>query len=207
MNVSDRSASPSRWSPMHTWPAWGRWLALAGSVVVIATGFGLMVAGGVGLRLLGLALFGLAAPVTVHAGRAVHRERSRPVEHRYAREFMLAMSLYMALMLFVWPLQKTMEPGALKLVIALAPALPIAWVVVATIRYVLGADELERRQHLEALAVSVAIVGVVSLVLGFLSAAKVLVLDSTLVLLMVYPALCFTYGVTHCVMVWRARAG
>lgn len=207
MNASDRQPLPRRWAPMHTWPSWGRWLALASSVALVAAGLGLMLGGGALQRLLGLALFGLAAPVTVHAGRAVHRERSRAIDHRYAREFMLAMLLYMASMLFVWPLHKTMEPGALKLLIALTPVLPIAWVVVATIRYVLGADELERRQHLEAIAVSVAIVSIASLVLGFLSAAKALVLDSTMVLLMVYPALCFTYGVAHCVMVWRARAG
>ncbi|WP_199099306.1 hypothetical protein [Dyella sp. ASV21] len=195
-----------RLTPMHTWPAWARWLAMAGASATVAAGFWLMVTGGSLWRVLGLALFAAGTPLSIHAGRALRRERSRPIERRYAREFMPAMLLYMLLMLYVWPLQKTMEPGPLKLLTALAPALPIAWVIVATIRYVLGADELERRQHLEAIAMSVAIVGVLSMALGFLSAAKLLAVDATLALLMVYPALTFTYGVLHCWLIWRARA-
>jgi hypothetical protein len=172
---------------------------------VLIGGFWLIALGGV-VRLLGLAMLAVGIPLSVHAGRALRRERSRTVERRYAREFMPAMLIYMVAMLYVWPLQKTMEPGWLKVAAALLPVLPIAWLIVASIRYVLGHDELERRQHLEALAIGVAIVSVASMVLGFLAAAKLIVVDASLALLLVYPALSITYGMTHCVLVWRSRA-
>lgn len=194
-----------RWPPMHVWPAWGRWLLMVMSCALLAGGFWLIVLGGV-WRVLGLAAVVAGIPLSVHAGRAVRRERSRTVERRYAREFMPAMLIYMVAMLYVWPLQKAMEPGLLKVGAVLLPVLPIAWLIVASIRYVLGHDELERRQHLEALAIGVAIVSVASLVLGFLAAAKLIAVDASLALLLVYPALSITYGMTHCVLVWRSRA-
>lgn len=199
-------SADTRWlASMHTWPAWGRWLTMAVTCALLVGGFWLITLGGAG-RLLGLALLAAGIPLSIHAGRAVRRERSRKVEHRYARQFMPAMLIYMVAMLYVWPLQKTMEPGLLKVAAALLPVWPIAWLIVASIRYVLGHDELERRQHLEALAIGVAIVSVVSMVLGFLAAAKLIVVDASLALLLVYPALSITYGMTHCVLVWRSRA-
>jgi hypothetical protein len=199
------SVDTGRWAPMHTWPAWGRWLVMAITCALLVSGFWLIALGGVA-RVLGLAALAAGIPLSVHVGRAVHRERSRNVDRRYAREFMPAMLVYMVAMLYVWPLQKTMEPGLLKVAAALLPVLPIAWLIVASIRYVLGHDELERRQHLEALAIGVAIVSVASMVLGFLAAARLIVVDASLALLLVYPALSIAYGVTHCVLVWRNRA-
>lgn len=196
------SVDTGRWAPMHTWPAWGRWLTLAFTGALLASGFWLIVLGGVA-RVLGLLALAVGIPLSVHVGRAVRRERSRTIERRYTRQFMPAMLIYMVAMLYVWPLQKTMEPGLLKLASALLPVLPIAWLIVASIRYVLGHDELERRQHLEALAIGVAIVSVASMVLGFLAAANLIVVDASLALLLVYPALSIAYGLTHCVLVWR----
>jgi hypothetical protein len=106
-------------------------------------------------------------------------------------------------MLYVWPLHVSMAPGMLKLATVLLPVLPIAWVIVASIRYVLGSDEMERRQHLEALAIGVAIVSLASMLLGFLVAGKLMALDAGLALLLVYPALCLTYGVARCWLVCR----
>ncbi|WP_201316212.1 hypothetical protein [Dyella sp. EPa41] len=194
-----------RLAPMHAWPAWGRWLVVAVTGALLIGGFGLIVLGGV-FRLLGLVALATGIPLSIHVGRAIRQERSRAVERRYAREFMPAMLIYMVAMLYVWPLQKAMEPGLLKAAAALLPVLPIAWLIVASIRYVLGHDELERRQHLEALAIGVAVVSVASMVLGFLAAAKLIVVDAALALLLVYPALSMAYGVTHCVLVWRSRA-
>lgn len=196
------SVDTGRWAPMHTWPAWGRWLILAVTGALLAGGFWLIVLGGA-WRVAGLAALAAGISLSVHVGRAVRRERSRNVERRYTRQFVPAMLIYMVAMLYVWPLQKTMEPGLLKLAAALLPVLPIAWLIVASIRYVLGHDELERRQHLEALAIGVAIVSVASMVLGFLAAANLIVVDASLALLLVYPALSITYGLTHCVLVWR----
>ena len=206
MNVQDRIGHERRWAPMRTWPRWGRWLALAGIYGLMGAGFWLMVTGGLVLRVLGVLLFAASMPLMIHAGRACANERSRAIERRYAREFMPAMVAYVLVMLYVWPLQKTMDAGWLKLATALLPVLPIAWAIVACIRYVLGSDELERRQHLEALAIGVAIVSVASVALGFLAAANVWAADGALMLLLFYPALCVTYGATRCRLVWRGRA-
>ncbi|WP_430392299.1 hypothetical protein [Dyella sp. 20L07] len=206
MNTPERGAISRHLASMHTWPTWGRWLTLTTSYALLIGGLWLMVVGSSALRVLGLAAFVVAVPLTVHANRAVRKERSRKVDQRYAREFMPAMVAYVLFMLHVWPLQKTMESGWLKVATALLPVLPIAWLIIASIRYVLGCDEMERRQHLEALAVAVAIVSVVSMTLGFLAAAKVVTINGTTALFMVYPVLCFTYGVVHCGLVWRSRA-
>jgi 1,4-dihydroxy-2-naphthoate octaprenyltransferase len=190
---------------MATWPAWGRWTAALLTYALLIAGFGLMIQDSLWLRLLGLLVFAASLPLVVHTGRALARERSRAVDRRYVREFVPAMVAYSVLMLFIWPLQKGMPAGWLKTVLVLSPMLPIAWAILASIRQVLASDELERRQHLEALAIGVAIVSVVSLALGLLCAAKVIALDSTPVLLMVYPAICITYGSTRCFLVWRTR--
>lgn len=201
-------SAQGRWgvAPMTGWPAWGRWLAVVLLYIWLIAGFWLMVRSGFGLRLLGLAMFAAGLPFLVHSGRILMRERSRAADRRYTREFMPAMLLYMVVMLYVWPLQRGMPPGWLKTVTVLSPMLPIVWVIWASIRYVLASDEMQRRQHLEALAIGVSIVSVASLALGFLSAAKLLVLDASLVLLMVYPAICITYGVTRCLLISCARS-
>jgi len=83
------------------------------------------------------------------------------------------------------------------------PVLFIAW---AMVRYVNHCDELERRQHLEAAGVAVLVVSIVAMSLGLLAAAKLVVLDGALMLLMVLPALCVVYGLTCTWSKWRNRA-
>lgn len=198
-----RAGTAERWAPMHTWPAWGRWLLMGVTATLLAGGFWSIVQNGV-WRVLGLAALAVAMPLSVHAGRALRRERSRPVDRRYAWHFMPAMLIYMVFMLYVWPLQKALPPGWPKAAAALLPVLPIVWLIVASVRYVLGQDELEQRQHLHALAIGVAAVSVGSMTLGFLAAARVMPVDGALALLLVYPALCITYGVAHCWIRHRA---
>lgn len=190
---------------MHLWPAWARWLVLALGYALLLGGGWAMAWGEGPLRVLGLLAFAASMPLLIHAGRAAMRERSRQVDRRYAREFMPAMVAYMLLMIYVWPLQKGMAPGWPKLGIAILPALSVLWVIVASIRYVLGSDELERRQQLEALAIGAAIVSVAAMTMGFLASAGIFQVDGALVLLLVYPALCLTYGITKCWLVWRQR--
>lgn len=187
------------------WPSWARWLAVVALYAWLIAGFLLMFRGGTGLRLLGLAMFALGLPWLAYSGRFLMRERSRPADWRYLRHFMPAMLLYMVVMLYVWPLQHGMPPGWLKTATVLSPMLPIVWVIWASIRYVLASDEMQRLQHLEALAIGVSVVSVVSLALGFLGAARIIAVDGPLALMMVYPAVCISYGATRCFLVWRAR--
>jgi len=196
----------SRRVPIAGWPAWARWLAVALLYLWLFAGFWLMFKGSQGIRLLGLAMFAAGLPLLAHSGRILMRERSRPADRRYVRQFMPAMLLYMVVMLYVWPLQQGMPPGWLKTATVLSPVVPIIWVIWGSICYVLASDEMQRLQHLVALAIGVSVVCVASLALGFLGAARMIVLNGSLALMMVYPAVCITYGVARCVLVWRARS-
>ncbi len=120
----------------------------------------------------------------------------RAVEKRYLREFLPAMVAYTLVMLTVWPLAGTTDERMLRALIALAPVVPILFAVRAIIRHILGADEMMQRLHLEALAISAGIIGVVSLAAGFLAAAKVIELDGS-ILIWVFPALAATFGIVR----------
>lgn len=197
---------PGRWlAAMGTWPAWGRWSAVGFSGALLAASFWLLAQGGTLLRLLGLVVFAAALPLMMRIGQANKRERCRPADRRYMREFLPAMLTYMVVMLYLWPLQKGLPPGWLKTLLVLSPMLPIGWAILACVRYVLGGDEMERRQHLDAIAISASLISMVSMALGFLGAARVLVFDGGLALLFVYPAFCIVYGVVRAVLVVRAR--
>ena len=194
-----------RLAPLEAWPTWARWGAVAFTYALLTASFFLMIQDSGPVKLLGLVVFATGLPLMVYTGRALMRERCRAGDRRYIREFMPAILIYMVVMLYAWPLQKGMPPGVLKTALVLSPMLPIAWIIIASVRHILASDELERRQHLESIAISASIVGVASMALGFLGAAKVLVLDGTLVLLFVYPALCLVYGAFRCYLIWRAR--
>lgn len=117
----------------------------------------------------------------------------RGVHRRYYKEFFPAMLAYVAIMLFVWPYLSAIEQPVLKGVLALLPVLPIALVIRAMVRLVLGSDELEQRTHLVGLAVASALVAVLSLAGGFLAAAHLVTLDGT-ILLSVFPCMLVAYS-------------
>ncbi len=120
----------------------------------------------------------------------------RAADKRYMREFVPAMAAYTLVMLTVWPLVRTTDDRMLRALIAVVPVVPVLFVVRAIIRHILAVDEMMQRLNLEALAVSAGIVGVASLVAGFLAAAGVIVLDGS-ILIWVFPALAGTFGVAR----------
>jgi hypothetical protein len=205
MNAPGWFGESGRLTAMASWPTWGRWAAATLTGLALAASFWLLIHRGVLLRLLGLTLFAAALPLMMRIQQAMKHERCRPADRRYMREFLPAMLLYMVVMLFLWPVQKGLPPGWLKTLVVLSPMLPIGWAILACVRYVLAGDEMERRQHLDAIAISASLISLVSMALGFLCAAKVLVLDAGLVLLFVYPMLCIVYGVVRAFLVLRAR--
>lgn len=115
------------------------------------------------------------------------------------------MAVYVALMLFEWPLVGRTPDLAWRTVLALLPTLPIVLVVVLAARMVMRGDELEQRLHLLALSVAVAVVSVASVVGAFLAIAGVWPVDGG-VLVWVFPALCGVYGVSH-VLLLRKLTG
>ncbi len=124
------------------------------------------------------------------------------IERRYRRELLIAIGAYVVVMLTVWPLVRTTDDVALRVLICAAPLLPFALALRAMLRHVRDSDEFQRRLHLEALAISALIVSFASMTAGFLAAAKVIALDGT-VLLWVFPALAVLFGGLRCLIAWR----
>ncbi|MBQ4854924.1 hypothetical protein IMW82_09610 [Rhodanobacter sp. B2A1Ga4] len=125
----------------------------------------------------------------------------RFTERRYQRRVALAMVLYVAVLLMAWPLVRGTASVPLKVVLALLPTLPVLYVIWQMAQRVWHADELEQRTHLVALGASTALVGVASLVGGFLAAAGVVVLDGS-ILIWVFPVLLIGYQAARW---WVAR--
>jgi hypothetical protein len=121
---------------------------------------------------------------------------SRLSEKQYTRRAMVAMALYTAFMLLAWPLVRTTTSVPLKVCLALAPVVPMLYVISLMFRRIRDSDELEQRMHLVGLGVATAVLGTLSLIAGFLSAAGILKLDGT-VLIWVFPVTVICYGITR----------
>jgi hypothetical protein len=117
-------------------------------------------------------------------------------QKRYELHVMVAMAIYVAVLLLVWPLARTATNAPVKWLLASAPVLPMLYLIGLMARRIRDSDELEQRTHLIALGTSTAVVGALSLVGGFLATAKMLVLDGT-VLIWVFPSIMACYGVTR----------
>lgn len=126
---------------------------------------------------------------------------SRFPYRQYQRHLMLAMTVYVGCMLLVWPMARTVNALPLKLLLALAPVVPMLYVIGLMARRIRDSDELEQRTHLVALGVATVVVGVLSLVGGFLASAQVVQLDGS-ILIWVFPLMMFCYGATRW---WVAR--
>ena len=121
---------------------------------------------------------------------------------KYNLQVAAIMAVYVALMLFEWPLVGKTEGLALRTLLALLPAVPVVGVIVLAARMVMRGDELEQRMHLIALSVAVGVVSVASIVGAFLAIAHVWMVGGD-VLIWVFPALCLVYGATRLVLVRR----
>jgi uncharacterized membrane protein YfcA len=84
----------------------------------------------------------------------------------------------------------------MKVCLALVPVVPMLYVISLMFRRIRESDELEQRMHLVGLGVATAVLGTLSLIGGFLSAAGVLKLDGT-VLIWVFPVTVICYGFTR----------
>lgn len=114
----------------------------------------------------------------------------------------LLMSVYVALILFVWPYAKTASSLPLRALFAVLPALPVIGVIMAMAWRVLGSDELEQRIHMNALGIATAIVCVASVVVGFLAMAHVVALGGD-ALFWVFPLVCLSYGASRWLLARR----
>jgi hypothetical protein len=120
----------------------------------------------------------------------------RYTKKSYRRHMWVLMAIYVALILLVFPLARHASNLPLKVVFAIIPALPVIAVICLMAKLVMHSDELQQRLYLSALSVATGVVAVVSMLGGFLCTAGVFKLDGD-ILIWVFPALCFTYGVAH----------
>lgn len=192
---------------MDEWPAWQRWsLWLLGWILYIGSFWLLFVSGTLALRVAALVGICLGLLVLSYSSKAVLNERVRRIDRRHLRVMLPAFLAYMVLVLYVLPLGVHMAASWAKALLVLSPMLPVLLIAWGVARFVNRCDELERRQHLEAAGVAVLVVGTVAMSLGLLAAARLVVVDGALALLMVLPALAFSYGMACTWSRWRNRA-
>ncbi|GLQ99498.1 hypothetical protein [Dyella mobilis] len=127
---------------------------------------------------------------------------TRLSQKQYESRVVLAMIIYAGLLLFVWPLLRTMTSVPLKWLLALAPVVPVVYVIGLLARRIESCDELEQRTHLVALAAATAVTSALSLAGGFLCIAGVVSLDGS-ILIWVFPVMMGSYAVAR----WRVLRG
>jgi hypothetical protein len=121
---------------------------------------------------------------------------SRFTKKQYQWRVLVAMAIYTGFMLIAWPLVRTTTSFSLKVLLALAPVVPVVYVIAQLVRRIRASDELEQRTHLIALSVATGVVSALSLAGGFLSTAGVLTLDGS-ILIWVFPVMAICYGLAH----------
>jgi hypothetical protein len=112
---------------------------------------------------------------------------------------LVVVTLYVAIMLLVWPRADATAGLPLKITLALSPVVPVAWLVWLMARRVMHSDELEQRLHLLALGIATAAVGTLSMVGGFLAAAHIWSVGGA-VLIWVFPLLCVAYDIARALL-------
>ncbi|MHA6206139.1 hypothetical protein ACXU4B_17060 [Dyella soli] len=115
---------------------------------------------------------------------------------QYQQRTLVAMAAYTAFMLLVWPAVRSAPSLPLKVLLALAPLVPMFYVLALLARRIRDSDELEQRTHLIALSVATGITAALSLLGGFLCIAGVVPIDGS-VLIWVFPLMMFSYGGTR----------
>jgi len=93
----------------------------------------------------------------------------KQVMRRYVKEFLIAMSAYVViLMLSISILNRFELPKVWQIVISLAHALPVAFVIFSIMRLLIDSDELQQRVQLLATSFAAALTGLITFSYGFL---------------------------------------
>lgn len=108
---------------------------------------------------------------------------------------MIAMTIYVVVLLWVWPLMRATDALWLKAAYALGPVPPILYVIWLMARRVMSGDELEQRTHLIGFGVAAAAISVFGIVTGFLAVANVLPADwAGAALMWIFPLLLIVHA-------------
>lgn len=129
---------------------------------------------------------------------------AQPAGRRYLRALWPIMIGYsLTLFLSIWLVKRGIESVPLRAVVAVLPALAIALLMRAALRYLREIDELQRRIETEAIGIASLLVSLVYFAGGLLQKAKVIDLDAAAAMIWVFPLLCGTYGIAKMVLTRR----
>ena len=129
---------------------------------------------------------------------------AQPAGRRYLRALWPIMVAYsLTLFLSLWLLKRGIDAVPLRALVAILPALPIALLMRAALRYLREIDELQRRIETEAIGIASLLVALLYFAGGLLQKAKVIDLDAAAAMIWVFPLLCATYGITKMVLARR----
>lgn len=127
-----------------------------------------------------------------------------PAGRRYLRALWPIMAFYsLALPLSLWLVKRGIASVPLRALVAVLPALAIALLMRAALRYLREIDELQRRIETEAIGIASLLVSLVYFAGGLLQKAKVIDLDTAAAMIWVFPLLCAVYGIAKMVMARR----
>lgn len=120
------------------------------------------------------------------------------------RTIVASLTYAVTVLVCVWLLKHPLvdAPPVGRVLVALVPMAPIAWMIRIQVATILARDELQRRIDLEAIAIASIGVGLGSLSLALLILARVWDVSGRSALLWVLPALTLSYGVAR---YWVAR--
>ena len=116
------------------------------------------------------------------------------LRRQYYRDVLPALVAYFGVMLVWKRLLDAVALPALRLLVALLPALLVLWIMRGFVRYVRASDELQRRIELESVASAALLVSAAYMGAGFLQSAGFIDIPAKVAMLLVFPLLCFTYG-------------
>ncbi|SBV37210.1 conserved membrane hypothetical protein [uncultured Stenotrophomonas sp.] len=129
---------------------------------------------------------------------------AQPAGRRYRRALWPIMIGY-ALVLFasISLIRHGIESVPLRALVAVTPALAIALLMRAALRYLREVDELQRRIETESIGIASLLVALLYFAGGLLEKAEVLDFDAASVMIWVFPLLCLTYGIAKMVLTRR----
>lgn len=132
--------------------------------------------------------------------------RLSPQAHQ--RRVMITMTIYVVVLLWVWPLLRSAGVPWLKTVYALMPVLPILYVIWLMAHRVLAGDELEQRTHLIGLGVAAAVTSIFGIVTGFLAMADIMPADfAGAALVWIFPLMLIVHAAVRSIAARRYGGG
>ncbi|WP_372392718.1 hypothetical protein ACCQ05_01590 [Xanthomonas sp. NCPPB 3582] len=150
--------------------------------------------------LIGCGIGGLLVALMLYVGRGSLRDSAPPaLVRRYRKEFAPPMLGYVAVMLCWRHLLASVQTNAMRVLIALLPALLLMLAIRAVARFVRDSDEMQRRIELESIAIAAGLVSMTYMTAGFLQSAQLIAVPAAAAMIWVFPALCMTYGFTKAI--------